>query len=176
MYGLQKLGVENFRPILTRGTLFDVAGLKGRMLEGGEEIIMADVLAALDRQGLSEDDIQSGDVILFHTGFGSLWQVDNQRYIGTMPGIGVEVAQWIIDKEIVLVGSDTLVVEVVPNPDPILAYPVHGELIAKNGIHLQENLNLSELAEDEVYQFAYIFVRIPIKGGTGSPGSPIAVR
>ena len=62
------------------------------------------------------------------------------------------------------------------NPDPALAFPVHGELIAKNGIHLQENLDLSRLAADQVYQFAYIFVRLPIVGGTGSPGSPIAVR
>ena len=72
--------------------------------------------------------------------------------------------------------TNTHVVEVVPNPDPTLAFLVHGELVAKNGIHLHENLDLSQLAEDEVYQFAYIFVRVPIAGGTGSPGSPIAVR
>lgn len=175
-YGLRKLGVENVKPIFTRGTLIDVAELKGRMLEGGEEITLADVRAALERQGIAEDAIQPGDVVLFHTGFGSLWQVDNARYIGAMPGIGLEVAQWIIDKGIVLVGTDTLVVEVVPNPDPALAFPVHSELIAKNGIHLQENLDLTRLAADQVYQFAYIFVRLPIVGGTGSPGSPIAVR
>lgn len=176
MYGLQKLGVENVKPIFTRGTLIDVAGLKGRMLEGGEEITLDDALAALEQQGLTEDDIQSGDVVLFNTGWGSLWQVDNERYVGAMPGIGMDVAHWLIDKEVVLVGTDTLIVEVVPNPDPTLAFPVHGELIAKNGIHLHENLNLSTLADDEVYQFAYIYVRLPIVGGTGSPGSPIAVR
>lgn len=176
MYGLQKLGVENVRPIFTRGTLIDVAGLKGRMLEGGEEITLDDVLEALALQGLTEDDIQSGDVVLFNTGWGSLWQVDNERYVGAMPGIGMEVAHWLIDKEIVLVGADTLVVDVVPNPDPTLAFPVHGELIAKNGIHIHENLDLDALAEDKVYQFAYIYVRLPIVGGTGSPGSPIAVR
>ena len=33
---------------------------------------------------------------------------------------------------------------------------------------IHENLNL--LAEDEVYKFAYIFVRVPFT--TGSPGSP----
>lgn len=176
MYGLQKLGVHNMRPIFTRGTLVDVAGLKGRMLEGGEEITLADVQDALERQGMSEDDIHSGDVVLFNTEFGSLWQVDNERYIGAMPGIGLEVARWLIEKEVVLVGTDTLVVEVLPNPDPAVAFPVHGELIAKNGIHIQENLDLSQLAADEVYQFAYIFVRLPIVGGTGSPGSPIAVR
>jgi len=176
MYGLRKLGVHNVKPIFTRGTLIDVAALKERMLEEGEEITLDDVLAALERQGLSEEDIHAGDVVLFHTGWGSLWQVDNARYIGAMPGIGLEVAGWLVDKGIVLVGTDTLVVEVVPNPDPTLAFPAHGELIAKNGIHLHENLDLSQLAADEVYQFAYIFVRLPIVGGTGSPGIPLAVR
>ncbi|MCI0749764.1 MAG: cyclase family protein, partial [Nevskiales bacterium] len=53
--GLQpdQLGVENVRPIFTRGILIDVAGFKGRMLEAGEEITLADVQGALQRQGLS---------------------------------------------------------------------------------------------------------------------------
>jgi hypothetical protein len=53
---------------------------------------------------------------------------------------------------------------------------VHIELIAKNGIFLHENLDLAELVQDRAYEFAYIFVPVPLKGATGSPGSPIAVR
>jgi hypothetical protein len=49
-YGLQKLGIEKVKPFFTRGVLVDVAGLKGRMLNGGEEIMPADVAAALQRQ------------------------------------------------------------------------------------------------------------------------------
>ena len=37
-YGLAKLGVEHVKPFFTRGHLFDVEALKGRMLEAGEEI------------------------------------------------------------------------------------------------------------------------------------------
>ena len=33
-----------------------------------------------------------------------------------------------------------------------------------------------ELARDGVYEFVYIFSPLPLKGATGSPGSPIAVR
>ena len=112
----------------------------------------------------------------FNTGWGSLWKVDNERFNQGAPGIGLEVANWLIEKQVILAGADTWPVEVVPNPDPNLSFPVHGELIAKNGIFLHENLNLSGLIENEVYQFAYIFVRVPIAGATGSPGSPIAVR
>ena len=32
-YGLKKLGIENARPFFTRGVLFDVQGLKGRVLD-----------------------------------------------------------------------------------------------------------------------------------------------
>ena len=174
--GLQKLGIEHVKPIFTQGILIDVAAQKGRMLDAGEEIALADVRDALARQGLSEDTIQPGDAVLFNTGWGSLWKVDNERFNSGAPGIGLEVAEWLIGKQVLLVGSDTWPVEVAPNPDPDLFFPVHGELITKNGIFLHENLNFTELIEDEVYQFAYIFVRIPIKGATGSAGSPIAVR
>ena len=88
----------------------------------------------------------------------------------------MEVATWLADQEVTTVGSDTWLVEVLPGEDPTLAFPVHAELIVKNGIFPQENLNFDGLIEDKVYQFAYIFVRVPFKGATGSPGSPIAVK
>jgi hypothetical protein len=44
-YGLKKLGIENARPFFTRGVLFDVEGLKGRVLDIGEEIALADFKA-----------------------------------------------------------------------------------------------------------------------------------
>ena len=175
-YGLRKLGVEKLRPIFTRGVLIDVAGYKGAMLDAGYEISMADVRAALSRQRMNESDIGRGDVVLFHTGYGSLWMVDNDRYNASPPGIGMEVAEWLADREITLVGGDTFPVEVVPSVDPNNAFPVHKHLLTKNGILIHENLNLSELADNDVYEFAYIFVRVPFKGGTGSPGSPIAVK
>ena len=79
-------------------------------------------------------------------------------------------------KQIAYVGSDTWPVEVNPNPDPNIRGIVHQELLTKNGIFLHENLNLAELSRDRAYEFAYIFVPVPLKGATGSPGSPIAVR
>ena len=46
-YGLQKLGIEHCKPFFTRAVVIDVAGLKGRMLDKGEEITVADVTGAL---------------------------------------------------------------------------------------------------------------------------------
>lgn len=173
--GLLKLGIEHIKPLVTRGHLVDVAGLKGRMLNAGEEVSLADVRAGLGRQGLREEDIRPGDAILFHTGWGRLWMKDNAKYSGSMPGIGLEVARWVAQRGLCLTGADTSAVEVVPNPDPTLAYPVHGELLPKNGIFNHENLVFDELLADRKYQFMYVFVPVPIKGATGSPGCPIAI-
>lgn len=173
--GLLKLGIEHIKPIVTRGHLVDVAALKGRMLKEGEEITLADLRAALARQRLNESDIRQGDAMFFNTGWGALWMKENARYAAGGPGIGLEIARWAIDRGICLVGADTSSVEVVPNPDPSLAYPLHGELLAKQGIFNHENLTFDALLPDRKYQFVYVFVPVPIKGASGSPGCPIAI-
>jgi kynurenine formamidase len=101
---------------------------------------------------------------------------DNPKYIQSCPGIGVGAAQFLAGEEVTVVGSDNWGVEVSPNPNASLAAPVHQLLLARNGIYLHENLNTAELARDNVYEFAYIYVPVAMKGATGSPGSPIAIR
>ena len=174
-YGLQKLGIEKIKPLFTRGVLVDVAGLKGRMLNMGEEITLADVQAALQRQGVAESGIRSGDGVFFNTGWGNLWMKDNNKFNEGEPGIGLEVARWCVAKELALVGSDTWATEVVPNPNPDLAFVVHNELITKNGILNHENLDFTDLIKDKIFEFVYVFAPLRIKGATGSPGRPIAI-
>ncbi|HSH99168.1 MAG TPA: hypothetical protein VLA02_01105 [Reyranella sp.] len=53
-----------------------------------------------------------------------------------------------IDKGIALTGADQWATEVVPNPNKDIAFPVHGDLIGKNGA-------------DRKYQFVYIFLAGP---------------
>lgn len=174
-YGLKKLGAENIRPIVTRGHLVDVMALRGRPLTLGEEITVADITGALQRQGGSEAAIKPGDCVFLNTGWGALWNKDNGQYSKGEPGIGVAAAQWLAQKKIVLVGADTWGVECVPNPDASLAFPVHQELITKNGIHIFENLDLAGLAEAKASQFLFILLPLRIKGATGSPARPIAI-
>jgi kynurenine formamidase len=172
--GLTKLGIENVGALVSRGVLIDVAAFKGvPMLDGGYEISRADVEGALARQ---KTMIRAGDVVLVHTGWGSLWMKDNPRFLQNAPGIGLAAAQFLVDKEIVLVGSDNWGVEVMPNPDASLSAPVHQLLLARNGIYLLENLATEELARDSVYEFAFVFAPLRLKGATGSPGNPIAIR
>jgi kynurenine formamidase len=124
---------------------------------------------------MQESDIKPGDAIFFHTGWGSLWKVNNDRFNAGEPGIGLEVARWVAEKDLCLTGADTWAVEVVPNPDKNLAFVVHGELQTKRGILNHENLVFDDLIRDRKYQFVFIFCPAPIKGATGSNGSPIAV-
>ncbi len=172
--GLTKLGVENVGPLVTRGVLVDVAGFKGvARLDGGYEVTRADLTGALARQ---RTEIRSGDVVIVHTGWGSLWNVDNAAFGASAPGVGLDAAQYLVDREVVLVGSDTWATEVVPNPNPDLAFPVHQLLIPRNGIYIFENLLTEELARDRVYEFAFFFAPLKLKGGTGSPANPLAIR
>jgi kynurenine formamidase len=172
--GLMRLGIENVGPIVTRGVLIDVARFKGvEQLQGGYEITLADVQGALQRERV---EIRPGDVVVIHTGWGALWMKDNPRFVENAPGIGLAAAQFLVDKEVVVVGSDTWGVEVMPNPDSSLSAPVHQLLIARNGIYLHENLITDALARDSVYEFAYMYAPLRLKGATGSPGNPIALR
>jgi len=172
--GLAKLGIENVGPIVTRGILIDVAAFKGvPQLPEKYEISAADLQGALKRENL---EIRSGDIVLVHTGWGALWMKDNARYGQTCPGIGVEAAKFLADKEVVVVGADNWSVEVNPNPKADLSAPVHQLLITQNGIYLHENLNTDELARDNAYEFMYSFSPLRLKGATGSPGNPIAIR
>ncbi len=139
----------------------------------GDEITLDDIDDALDAQGLSRDDITSGDAFFINTGWGNLWLVDNDRFNSGMPGIGMEVGNWLVDKEVVLVGSDNWAVDVFPSG--ALVFPLHTLFLVDNGIFIHEILNFDELISAGVYKFMYVFVPVPFTGATGSPGNPIAV-
>ena len=174
-YGLKKLGIEKCKPFFTRGHLVDMVPVKGRMMEPGEEITVADIRSALQKQNMQEGDIKPGDAIFFNTGWGRLWKQNNDKFNSGEPGIGLEVANWVIEKDLCLTGGDTWAVEVVPNPDKALAFPLHTALQTQHGIYNHENLFFDGLIADKKYQFVYIFTPLPIVGATGSPGVPIGV-
>ena len=175
-HGFKKLGVENVTPIFTRGVLIDVAAYKGRMYDRGEEVTLADIRGALEKQGMSETDIRPGDALFYHTGWGSLWKVDNDRFNSGTPGMTVKAGDWVVDKKVVLVGTDNWAVEAIPGPDPELFAPNHQKFLVQYGIYIMENLDFSALIDAGVYEFAFVFGAQPIKGATGSAGRAFAIR
>ena len=173
-YGLKKLGIENVGVIFTRGVLLDVAAYKGvESVDAGYIVTVEDITGMLEKEKV---DIQEGDVVLFHTGHGKLWMKDNQKYLAGGPGPGITAIKWLAEKKIVMVGSDTASVEAMPGEDKEQLVEGHPHLLVRNGIYIHENLDLSELAKDKVYEFVYSFAPLRLKGATGSPGNPFAIR
>jgi kynurenine formamidase len=174
-YGLKSLGIEKAPPFVTRGILFDVVKLKGRLLQPGEEITVDDLKACLELQGLPDASIGSGDAVLINTGHVQRPFRDSKEYHQGCPGIGLDAARWLSAFEPSVIGADNFSVEVAPSPDPALSFPCHQHLITKCGIYMHENMKLDDIARVGVYEFAYIFVPVPIVGATGSIGTPLAI-
>jgi len=173
-YGLKKLGIENVGPIFTRGVLLDVAGYKGvERLEPGYIVTIEDIQGTLAKEKV---DIQEGDVVLFHTGHGALWTADKAKYHDAEPGPGITAIKWLVEKKIVMLGADNFATEAFPGEDKEKFAEGHQHLLTRHGIYNHENLNLTELVKDKVYEFVYVFAPVPLKGATGSPGSPFAIK
>jgi kynurenine formamidase len=172
-YGLKKLGVENAGVFFTRGVLVDVvAARKADRLPVGYEISLAELQTTLEQEKIK---LRPGDVVLLRTGHGKLWKVDNDTYNSGEPGIGLDAAKWLIEQNVAMVGADNWGIEV-DAPGRKRPIEVHQWMITKNGIYFLENLDLEALAADKAYEFAFIFAPLKLKGATGSPGNPIAVR
>ena len=167
-YGLLKLGVENVKPIVTRGIVIDIADLKNvKTLPAGFETTLADVKAALIKQGISEQSIKPGDAILFNFGWWRHWP--KQMVVdASQPHISPDVVKWLIHKKPVLVGSDS-------NLDGG-DFPVHSELVTKNGIFNLEYMTFESILADQVNEFLFICTPLRLKGATGSPVRPIAIH
>src|SRR5690606_32586627 len=98
-----------------------------------------------------------------------------EAYGASEPGPGITAIKWLADKKIVMTAADNFAMEASPGENP--ARPIEGhQWLLSRGIYNLENVDLSELAADEVYEFAFIFAPMKLKGATGAPGNPIAVR
>lgn len=173
-YGLTKLGIEKVGALFTRGLLLDVARYKGvERLDPTYIITIEDIEGTLAMEGI--DEIRPGDAVLFHTGWGQLWNVDNEAYGASEPGPGITAIKWLTEKRILLTGADNFAMEAAPGENPERPIEGHQWLLSR-GIYNLENLDLSALAADRVYEFAFIFAPVKLTGATGSPGNPIAVR
>ena len=172
--GLKQNGCEKLPPVLSRGVLVDIAGLKGvSVLPDDYAITVEDVQAALQRQGGIR--IGPGDVVLFHTGWMSYFQSDPQRWISREPGLILSTARWLASHRLAAVGADTWGIDLFPTKDGS-AFASHQELITKNGILLLENVVTQQLAEERVYEFAFVLSFLKAKGAGQTWGTFLAIR
>jgi kynurenine formamidase len=172
-WGLEKLGVEQIPPIITRGVLLDVAGADGGShLEARRVVTPEDLARAAETAGVT---IQPGDVAVIRTGWGRYFDVDNAKYLAGSPGIDVPAAQWLTQQGVVAIGSDNMALEVLPNPDHAKRLPVHQHCLAEAGVHIIENLMLEDIAGAGAASFCFIALPPRMRGATGAPIRPVAI-
>lgn len=171
-WGTTKLGIETVPPIVTRGVLIDVPRYRGvERLEAGQVIGLDDLEGALRAQGVA---VGPGDVVLFHTGWGSLWE-DPEGFNEGEPGVGMAVGAWLVEQRIALTGADTWSFGAVPSEDPDRPFLVPQVLNAKYGLFVMENLATEVLAEAGVYEFMFSLTHHKTRGSTAAVIAPAAV-
>jgi hypothetical protein len=165
-FGLLKLGADTIPPIVAPATMIDVAKSVGEDPLPESFGIGPDRLQeALDKQGV---DIDPLDVVLVRTGTAGVWLKGdgvgaNNDEIAKPDSAGLTVsgAKWLVEEKGALaVGTDTSGIEQLPPSEQLddgtSFNPVHVYLLARQGVHILEYHNQEDLAEDEVYKFAYI--------------------
>lgn len=169
--GAARLGIEKMPPIFTRGVLLDFVKLKGRALEPGESIGSADMDAAARAAGV---EVGRGDAVLLRTGWLEAQNGVKHPDFNVEPGINVEAATWLVERDVAMVGADNYAVEAMPFPEGKV-FPVHQMLIRDFGVPLLEGLMLDPLVASGRHEFLFVASALPIVGATGSPLSPVAV-
>jgi kynurenine formamidase len=158
--GLMQLGAETVPQIVTRGWLVDVAPLRAGEVIGLDHV--ADISPA------------PGDAVLFHTGWGRLWD-DSEAYLAGEPGPGIELANWLAGLGVSLTGCDTWSYGPVPAEDPARPFEVPQTLNVDHGVFIVENLDLSRLAADGVREFCLVLTHPKLRGASGAWTAPVAL-
>ncbi len=167
--------------VVGRGVLLDIPRARGvAWLEPGTPVQVEDLEAAERAQGVT---LRRGDIALIRTG--QLAQCRDAGAWGTYaggaaPGLGLDTAPWVHDRELAAVAGDTWGLEVLPNQTPDVFQPLHIVLIVHMGLLMGEIFDLEALAEDCAadgrYEFLFSAVPLPITGGVGSPVNPVAIK
>nr|WP_229487999.1 cyclase family protein [Pseudoduganella lutea] len=172
--GIKKLGVEKVPPIVTRGVVLDMTAHYGKkIVPGGTEFTVADLLAVLKKQNLT---LRKGDVVLFNTGWLELIGKDNKQFLEVEPGIGMEAARWLADQGIVAFGGDTWASEVYPNPHTKEEFPINQYMLAKRGIYNLELIDSRALVRDQAWEFLFVLGQPLYVGSTQVNINPVAIR
>jgi kynurenine formamidase len=196
-YGTTKLGGENMGPIITRGVVLDILGLKiaqgatgalgapapnGKpVLRGDYRITLEDIDAAMHRERLQS--IDPGDVVMFRTGWSQLLKgrtvagIKRWSAAEGMPGPYVREARFLGSRRCACIASDTWALEVLGSHDnvPGTAFPVHQDLLMRYGVRIGESVVVDELVADGVYECVYIVTPQFVEGSTCGNTPPVAL-
>ena len=168
-----KGGPENYPPVIARGVMLDIAGMKGvDCLPDGYAVSPRDLRSAARKQKVK---LQKGDVVLVRTGRMTVWP-DFHGYLDNTPGISLASAKWLCEEVgAMCIGADTIALEVLPSEEPNVFLPVHAYMFATAGAQIIEVVNMEEIAAEKQYEFAFLGFPLKLRGATGAPMPSYAV-
>ena len=112
-----------------------------------------------------EGKLRKGMAILLHTGWDKQWPKD--RFFSDFPYISTELADWLVEKKVGIIGMD------MPTPN-VNAWKVVHETLLGGGTLVVEGLsNMEAITADE---FTFFALPLKLKGRDGSPIRAIAIE
>lgn len=182
-FGAQKCGIEKTKTkMVGRGVFLDLPRVFGvETLDDGYGITCEDLDRAASAHGV---EVGRGDFVIVRTGqmeakiAAGSWDGYNG---GDAPGFAFETLEWIQERQIAAIASDTWGCEVRPNrTEAGIVQPWHWITIPIMGLTMGEIFYLGDLAEscaeDGVYEFMFVAPALPITGAVGSPTNPLAIK
>ena len=137
----------------------DVAGAEPRTDIGVERV----------EQGLADagQEVRQGDIVLFYTSTATKYG-GTPEYVSEFPGLGADVADWIVAKGVKSFGVDTCTPD---NPSSRI-YPIH---MMGRAHHITHYENLTNLDQIVGQRFTFIGLPLKLKGAHGGPTRAVAV-
>jgi len=176
--GAGKLAVLNFKNgIVSRGVLMDIPRLRGvQWLEPATRIYPEDLEAW---EKMAHMKVQPGDIIFVRTGRWARRAAQGPwPIIQRAAGMYASCTRWLKDRDVAMVGSDT-VSDVKPSGIKEIIEPVHQILLIAMGTPIFDNCDLEALSEACNQRKRWVFMLsaapLAVPGGTGSPLNPIAI-
>jgi len=114
--------------------------------------------------------LKAGDIVLFDFGWAARWGIrpHDKSYLENWPGVGMDAAEYQIEKSVDALGVDTLSPD---TPEALEKNPIHPVVLGKQILIIENLCNLDRLPD------FFIFLALPlkIKAGSGSPIRAVAL-
>jgi kynurenine formamidase len=119
--------------------------------------------------GLAEagQEVREGDIVLFYTGTATE-HGGTPEYLSEFPGLGADVADWIVEHGVKSFGIDTCT----PDNPASRIYPIH---MMGRTHHITHYENLTNLDRVAGRRFTFIGLPLKLKGAHGGPTRAVAV-
>jgi kynurenine formamidase len=98
---------------------------------------------------------------------------------GDSPGLCLDSVEFLHDREVAAVATDTWGVEVRPNETDAIFQPLHVVALVNAAIPFGEMFDLERLATDcaeqRCHEFLFVSAPVPFTGAVGGPLNPVAI-